>query len=163
MEWMRRWGEGFGVVAAADMGRLYGGETGRRSSAFGFTSGRAFRIRPHDILRNKRTNDILFHFASEENRFRMEIIVSTELKLPTLLDLYVNYGSWNSAADSSNDSLPHRWLQRNNYKILLWRQCVSLEGSSRFPEAPEMLDRVNPRRSPSNETCAPPANSSIKA
>jgi len=62
----------------------------------------------------------------------MEIIAGGELKLATLLDLYVDYRSGNSSSDSSNDSPLHGWLQRNNHKILLWPQCVSFEDGRRL-------------------------------
>lgn len=101
-------------------------------SAFDFTSWPSFGVRPHDILGDERLNDIFFHCAPEANTLRIEMVVGSELKLTILLDLNVNYGSRNSSTDSSNNFLGHKWLEGNNYKVLLWPQRVSLKGGGRF-------------------------------
>jgi len=89
----------------------------RRGLALNFTSWPPFSIWPHDILRDKQLNDTFFHAASKVNTLRIEIIVSAELKLAILFDLYMDYGSRNGSTNSSHDFLPHGWLKGNYCKI----------------------------------------------
>ena len=125
-----------GGIAGLVRGRTWGDYKARRGAEVAQVlisrPGPPFGVRPHDILRDKRLNDCFSYRAPKVNALWMEIVVGAELKRTILFDLYVNYGSRNSSAHSSNDFLPRGWLQWNNYKILLWPRCVSLEGIGRF-------------------------------
>ncbi len=85
-------------------------------------------VQTHNPLRDERFKNRLCHGCAEDNALWMKTIVGCELNQGIFLDLNMNDGPRNGSSDSRNDSLAHRWFQRQDYKILLRPESVSLKG-----------------------------------
>jgi hypothetical protein len=109
------------------------------------------RVRPQNVLSQKRFNDRRFHSSAKDNALRMKMVISRELKDAALLNLDVNYGLRHRSSDRRHDGSAHGWFQRHDYKGLLWPPGVSLQDNCLFfgsSEAPTMLDSFSPRSRP---------------
>jgi len=82
------------------------------------------------------------------------------MKLTILLDLNVNYGPGTVPTDSSNNFWAIMARGEQLQSLALAHSVFRLKAAVGSSRAPGMLSNVSPRRSPSNETCAPPASSS---